>query len=103
MPTDGNSQLESLWDACAAAVLNTYDAYGWLLPALLLTLLFFLVFAIVCWAMDDIGLDLPILEGPAAIFRCCRKRWEPRGEFLKLSISPSPSSPSEPPPSSVRE
>src|SRR4051812_47386337 len=103
MPIDGNSQLESLWDTCAAAVLNTYDAYGWLLPALLLTFLFFLIFAFVCWALDDIPLDLPLLKGPAAIFRWCRKRWEPQGGILSLSISSSVSLASVPPPSFARE
>jgi hypothetical protein len=37
---DGNSQFESLWNTAAAAVFNAIDAYGWVVPALVISLLF---------------------------------------------------------------
>ena len=103
MSTDDGSQLESLWDSCAAFVLNAYDAYGWMVPALLLTLLFFTVLALICWALEGIELDLPVFEGPVAIFGWCRKNWQSQGKAITLSITPLRSSPSAPPPSSARE
>ncbi|HWE85826.1 MAG TPA: hypothetical protein VG267_12850 [Terracidiphilus sp.] len=81
MPTDSNSQLESLWDTCAGTLINTWDVYGWLIPALLLTILFFAVIAFVCWALEDVDFDLPIFEGPRCIFRWCKRRWQSRTLF----------------------
>lgn len=102
MPTDGSSQIDSLWDSCATFVLSAYDAYGWVVPALLLTLLFFTLIAAICWALDDI-VEAPVLEGPRAIFRWCRQNWEPQRGMITLSPAPSSSSPSERRPSSYRE
>jgi hypothetical protein len=103
MPTDGSSQLEGLWDSCAGALFNVYDAYAWIVPALLLTILFFFVVAFVCWACEKADFDIPIFEGPAAIFRWCREAWEFRRDRLRISILPSSFAPSELPPSSVLE
>jgi hypothetical protein len=40
MGTDGNSQLVAMWDAAVAAITNTFDAYGWIVPAILVALLY---------------------------------------------------------------
>jgi hypothetical protein len=102
MPTDGGSQFESLWDGCAAALFNVYDGYGWIVPALLLTLLFFLALALLCWWAEDVFVE-PMFQGPSAIFRWCRHRWKPQRSGVIISIVPSQPSPSQPPPSSALE
>jgi hypothetical protein len=102
---DANSQFDGLWDTCAAAILNAWDAYSWVLPALLLTLLFFGVFALICFALEDLDLDASLIEAPVAIFRWSRKTFQSQGLPLRYSITPSYSSPSPAPPqpSSSRE
>jgi len=78
--SDGNSQLEGLWDAAASAVLNVYDAYGWVVPALLLSLLLLGVLVLLAWALEDLPVDAEALQGFGGIFRWTRKRWrEGRG------------------------
>jgi hypothetical protein len=102
---DANSQLDGLWDTCAAAILNTWDAYSWVLPALLLTLLFFGVFALICFALEDLDFDASLIEAPVAIFRWSKKTFQSQRPPLRYSITPSISSPSPAPPpsSSARE
>jgi hypothetical protein len=73
---DANSQLEGIWDACATGILNAWDACGWLIPALLLTLLLFAVFALICFACEGIEFDEGLIEGPVAIFRWSRKTFK---------------------------
>jgi hypothetical protein len=78
MPADGNSQFESLWDTCAATLINTWDIYGWVVPALLLTILFFAAIAQFCWALEDISSELPVCRGPKWIFHRMRLIWRAR-------------------------
>jgi hypothetical protein len=91
---DANSQLDGLWDTCAAAILNTWDAYSWVVPALLLTLLFFGAIALICFALQDLDFDAPLIEAPVAIFRWSRKTFQSqrlqrisnrKGRFQELS------------------
>jgi len=74
--TDGNSGLEALWDTAASAVLNVYVAYGWVIPALLLSLLLLGVLALLAWALDDLPVDAEALQGFGGIFRWTRKKWQ---------------------------
>jgi hypothetical protein len=98
---DANSQLDGLWDTCAAAILNTWDAYSWVLPALLLTLLFFGVIALICFALQDLDFDTSLIEAPVAIFRWSRKTFQSQRLPLQYSITPS-TSPAPPQHSSGR-
>jgi hypothetical protein len=76
---DASSQLDTFWDTCAAAVLNAWDACAWIIPALLLTLLLFGLFALICFALDGLDFDAPLIEGPVAIFRWCRRTFQSDG------------------------
>jgi hypothetical protein len=76
--TGGNSQLEGLWDAAATVVFNVYDAYGWVIPAVLLSLLLLGVLVLLAWALEDLPVDAEILQGFGGIFRWTRKRWRDR-------------------------
>ena len=99
MPTDPGSQLDTLWDTCATALLTAWDSYAWLPPAFLLTLLFFAAVALLCWALEDIDFDVGLVEAPVAIFR-----WSKRTFQVRPAVTPShSSSPSPPPTSSARE
>jgi hypothetical protein len=57
--TNGESQLSAAFDAVGSAIVQLYDAVGWIIPAVLLTLLFL---AILC----AIGAALGALLGDAA-------------------------------------
>jgi hypothetical protein len=74
--TDGNSQLDRLMDTLASSIWYTYDAYGWIVPAIFLTLLFFAAVVLLCWLADVIPLEGEILTAPHSIFNCMRKRWQ---------------------------
>ncbi len=84
---DANSQLAGLWDTCATALLNTWDAYGWILPAILLTLLFFGAIVLVCWALADLDFDAGLIEAPIGIFRWCRKTFQSQRTAMAISAS----------------
>jgi hypothetical protein len=51
---DGKSLFKGLWDTFSSAVFNAYDAYGWILPALLLTILLLGVLVLIACAMEDL-------------------------------------------------
>ena len=78
--TEGNSFLESLSDASASALFNVYDAYGWVIPAVLLSLLLLGALALLAWALEDLPLDAELFQGFGGIFRWSRRWWrEGRG------------------------
>jgi len=79
---DGNSYFESLWDSMACSVGNVIDAYGWIVPALLLTVLLLGVIVLIGSFFEDFPVELPILEGIGGIFKWARERWGPRGLTL---------------------
>jgi hypothetical protein len=72
MSTDGSSQLEAMWDSLAAMVLNVYDAYGWIVPALLLSVLFLGLIALFAWLTEELPLDLEIFRCLGGIFKWMR-------------------------------
>ena len=74
--TDGNTQLDRLMDTVASSISYTYDAYGWILPALLLTVLLFAVMALFCWMLEDVPLELEVFTAPHSIFTWVRNRWQ---------------------------
>ena len=75
MSSDGSSQLEGLWDAAVAGVINAYTAWGWVVPATLLTMLFCAVVVLLCRFLEDLPLDAEVVRTPVAIFRWTRTRW----------------------------
>jgi hypothetical protein len=75
---DGDSHLDGLWDAAASVVFNAYNAYGWVLPAALLSLLFLGALVLFCWLLDDLPFDLQVIKGPRWIFRWTRAGWRKR-------------------------
>ena len=72
MGSDGSSQLVAMWDASVAAITNTLDAYGWIVPAILTTLLYLGLIALFCWLVEDLPVELPVFEGVGAIFKWMR-------------------------------
>jgi len=79
MSADWSSRLEGLWDAMATAVLNVYDAYGWVIPAVLLSLLLLVLLIGVLWlvasAVGELSLDadVNVFGGFGGIFRWTRE------------------------------
>jgi len=49
-----------MWNAAVSAILNAFDAYGWIVPATLLAVLFLGVFLLLCWWMEDLPFELPV-------------------------------------------
>ena len=76
MSADEKSLLEGLWDTFSSAVFNTYDGDGWILPALLLTILFLGILVLIACAMEDLPIDLEIFDGVGGIFRWTRRWWK---------------------------
>jgi len=72
MGSDGSSQLVAMWDASVAAITNTLDAYGWIVPAILTTLLYLGLIALFCWLVEDLPVELPVFEGVGGIFKWMR-------------------------------
>jgi hypothetical protein len=71
-------------DAAASTVFNTYEGYGWIVPASLLAVLFIGGLFLLCIWLDNVGadldLDFPVIESVRGIFRWTRDRWrEGRG------------------------
>jgi len=85
--TEGNSFLEGLWDAAASTLFNVYDAYGWVIPALLLSLLLLVVLALLAWALEDLPVDVEVLQGFGGIFRWTRKWWREGRGSCTLGLS----------------
>ena len=75
MPSDGE-RLNSLFDSVSTAIFGAYDAYGWVLPALLLTILVFGLIALFALSFDDLPVEF--LEAVPRVFLWTRARW--RGE-----------------------
>ena len=73
--SDGGSQLETLWNTAASGVYNAIDAYGWVVPAVVLTALMFVVLFAIGSALDGAGFDFPLGESVGGIFRWTRKWW----------------------------
>ena len=73
---EGSSQLNSFLDSVGTWFLNVFDGYGWYVPALLLTVLFFAAFGLLCYMLEDVPLDLEILSAPKAIFSWTKERWQ---------------------------
>jgi hypothetical protein len=77
MSDDGNSQLDALRDAAASAILNAYDAYGWIVPALLLSVLFLGMLGLFVWWFEDLPFEF--LDGCGGILRWTRSAWRGKG------------------------
>jgi hypothetical protein len=75
MGADGNSQLETMWDAVTAAIATGFNAYGRIVPAILVTLLYLSLIGLFCWWLEDIPFELPVFEGVGGIFRSIRTSW----------------------------
>jgi hypothetical protein len=78
--SDDGSQLESLWNITANAVIDAYNAWGWVVPAIFLTALF----GVVCLLLIELASSLhlecfadlsPEIEPISAIFSWTRKEW----------------------------
>jgi len=77
---EGYSRIGEQLSNVAPGIYSVYDGFGWIIPALLLTFLFFGVYVLLCWAFDDVIIDFPFFRGPRFIFSWTRKVW--RGEPL---------------------
>ena len=78
--SEGSSQLDSLLDSVGVWFFNIYDAYGWYVPALFLTVLFIAALALLSYVLEDIPLEPDIFRAPKAIFAWTRKRWRQKDE-----------------------
>jgi len=83
--TDANSSLESLWNATASTLSNVIDAYGWIVPALLLTALLLGAIALFAWIAEDVPFDLEFFQSIGGIFKWARAQWGPEKPAAKLS------------------
>jgi hypothetical protein len=73
---DEKPLLDGLWDSFSLVVFNSYDSYGWILPALLLTILLLGVLLLFAWATEDLPIDVGIFETVSDIFKWSRRRWK---------------------------
>lgn len=73
MPGDG-----SVGETIAGALLNIYDAYAWIVPALFLTLVFIAALVAFCWWVEDVPLDVPVVRIVRGIFRWSRRTCQMR-------------------------
>jgi hypothetical protein len=82
--SDGGPQLERLWDTAASTVFNVYDAYGWIVPALLLSLLFLgllvLLLSLLAPLAEGLEIEPEFLQGFGGIFRWTRESWQSQGD-----------------------
>jgi hypothetical protein len=74
---DSYSQLERLGDADGSVVLNVLDAYGWIVPAVLMTILLLGVVILIAWALEELPFELPVFEGIGGIFKWSRAHLGP--------------------------
>jgi uncharacterized membrane protein YqgA involved in biofilm formation len=72
---ESRSLLGGLLDSAASVVLTAFETYGWIVPASLLTILFFAGLVVLCWMLDDLPLEFEVLTAPRSIFDWTRKRW----------------------------
>lgn len=73
MSADDNSLLENLWNAVSSAILSAVDAYGWIVSALVLSVLFLGLIALSAWLFEDIPFEM--IEGFGHVFRWTRRAW----------------------------
>ncbi|MFZ1086207.1 MAG: hypothetical protein WAN35_14680 [Terracidiphilus sp.] len=73
MSVNGDWRVNELWDSAASVIFNVYDAYGWIVPAVFLSLLFLLVIGFIAWAAEDLPVEC--LEGFGGIWRWVRRWW----------------------------
>jgi hypothetical protein len=81
---DGGSQLDGLWDSLSTAVMNAIDAYGWILPAAVLTILFLGFMVLIAWCTEELPFEPEVFNAIGDIPRWTRKWW--RGEPLRSRI-----------------
>jgi hypothetical protein len=67
--TDGNSYLEGLWNSTACALCNAIDAYGWIIPALLLTALLLGALFLIGLLLEDCPIDPDLPGGICGVFK----------------------------------
>jgi len=72
---DEKSLFAGLWDALSSAVINAYDAYGWILPALFLTVLLLAILVVIAWAAEDLPFEIEIFDSVGGIFKWARRCW----------------------------
>ena len=72
---DGNSQFESLWNTVVAGFYYAFDAYGWVLPAVVLSVMLLCLIALLAWWLEDIPFDMDLFRAIGGIFRWTRERW----------------------------
>ena len=82
MSADG-SHLESLWDSISSTVLNAWDGFGWIIPAVVLTILLLGAILLVAWWLEDIPFEPEVFNGIDGIFKWTRKSW--RGGRVELN------------------
>lgn len=70
------SLFEGLWDTISSAMFNVFDSYGWIIPAVLLTMLLLGILVLISYAMEDLPIDAEIFDGVGGIFRCTRRWWK---------------------------
>jgi hypothetical protein len=63
-------------DSVGTWLFNVFDGCEWYVPALLLTILFFVALALFCYMIEDVPLEVDILCAPKAIFSWTKDRWE---------------------------
>jgi len=74
---DSYSQLEKLGDADGSVFFNILDAYGWIVPAVLMSILLFGVVILIAWAIEDLPVEFPFFEGVGGIFKWSRAHLGP--------------------------
>jgi hypothetical protein len=57
-------------------VFIAYDGHGWILPALLLTILLLGILVLIACAMEDLPINVEMFDGVAGIFRWTRRWWK---------------------------
>jgi hypothetical protein len=65
-------------------VLNALDAFGWIIPALALTVLLLGAIALVAWCLEDLPFEPEIFDAIGGIFRWTRESW--RGQRADLNL-----------------
>lgn len=75
MSGESRSLIGGLLDSATSVVFSAYEAYGWIVPATVVTVLFFAVFVFLCWLLEDIPLEFDVFTAPRSIFNWTHKRW----------------------------
>jgi hypothetical protein len=77
VPADSDSGFEAMWNAAVSAILNAFDAYGWIVPATLLAVLFLGVFCCFAGGWKTCPLSFPCLKAWAAFSNGCAVHGRP--------------------------